>query len=150
MIPGAKFTITPTDRGDVFEIHFTRTEESEANLIQLDERKGRWVFRPVQYVVGTDPNMLLTQEKFGKLHNQKKLEDAERRKPDVIIANAFEAIGETNDGKLWAIVDDLFPVVNLDRPISRGWLRTMLSGGYPFFYADASTEGAYFYDASKR
>ena len=130
MIPGAKFTITPTDRGeDVFEIHFTRTEEEEANPIQLDERKGRWVFRPVQYVVGTDPNMLLTQEKFGKLHNQKKLEDADRRKPEVILANAFEAIGESNDGKLWAIIDDLFPVVNLERPISRGWLRIMLAGG---------------------
>lgn len=151
MIPGAKFTITPTDRGeDVFEIHFTRTEDEEANLIQLDERKGRWVFRPVQYAVGTDPNMLLTQEKFGKLHNQKKLEEAEKRKPDVIIANAFEAIGESNDGKLWAIIDDIFPVVNLDRPISKSWLRYILSGAYPYFYPDESTAGAYFYDASKR
>ncbi len=151
MVPGAKFTITPTDRGeDVFEIHFVRTEEEEANLIQLDERKGRWVFRPVQFVVGTDPNMLLTQEKFGKLHNQKKLDDADRRKPEVIIANAFEAVGESNDGKLWAILDDLFPVVNLERPMSRSWLRSLLSGAYPFFYPDETTEGAYFYDSSQR
>ena len=149
MIAGAKFTITPTDRGeDVFEIHFSRAEEVEANLLQLDERKGRWVFRPVQYAVGTDPNMLLTQEKFGKLHNQKKLEESERRKLDIVISNAFEAIGETNDGKLWAIMDDLYPVVNLERPVSRAWLSRLLSGTYPYFYADESTEGAYFYDSS--
>jgi hypothetical protein len=149
MIAGAKFTITPTDRGeDVFEIHFNRAEEVEANLLQLDERKGRWVFRPVQYAVGTDPNMLLTQEKFGKLHNQKKLEESERRKLDVVISNAFEAIGETNDGKLWAIMDDLYPVVNIERPVSRAWLSVLLSGTYPYFYADESTEGAYFYDPS--
>jgi hypothetical protein len=151
LVPGARFSIVPTDRGDdVFEIHFTRAEEEEANLLQLDERKGRWVFRPVQYAVGTDPSALLTQEKFGKLHNQKKLEDADRRKPDVIVANAFEAVGEENDGKLWAILDDLWPVVNLDRPVSRSWLRSLLSGAYPFFYPDETTEGAYFYDASKR
>lgn len=151
MIAGAKFTITPTDRGEnVFEIHFTHAEEVEGSLLQLDERKGRWVFRPVQYAVGTDPNMLLTQEKFGKLHNQKKLEDSERRKIDLVISNAFEAIGEENDGKLWAILDDLYTVVNIERPISRAWLRTLLSGTYPFFYADETTEGAYFYDAGKK
>ena len=59
-------------------------------------------------------------------------------------------LGEDNDGKLWAIFDDLYPVVNLDRPMSRSWLSTLLSGAYPFFYPDESTEGAYFYDASKR
>jgi hypothetical protein len=151
MVPGTRFTLVPTDRGeDVFEIHFAKAEEVEDNLLQYDERKGRYVFRPVLYSVVTDPSMLLTQEKFGKLHNQKRLDDSERRKPDIIIANAFEAIGEENDGKLWAIFDDLFPVVNLDRPMSRSWLRTLLSGAYPFFYADESTEGAYFYDASKR
>ena len=149
MIAGAKFTITPTDRGEnVFEIHFTHAEEVEGSLLQLDERKGRWVFRPVQYAVGTDPNMLLTQEKFGKLHNQKKLEDSERRKIDLVISNAFEAIGEENDGKLWAILDDLYPVVNVERPVSRAWLSVLLSGTYPYFYADESTAGAYFYDPS--
>jgi hypothetical protein len=149
LIPGASFSIVPTDRGeDVFEIHFTRAEEQEANLLHLDERKGRWVFRPVQFAVGTDSSALLTQEKFGKLHNHKKLEDAERRKPDLIIANAFEAIGEENDGKLWAIFDDLLPVVNLDRPMSRSWLRALLTGPYPAFYPDVTTEGAYFYDRS--
>jgi hypothetical protein len=151
LVPGARFTITPTDRGeDVFEIHFTRAEEKEDNLLQLDDRKGRYVFRPVSFAVATDPAMLLTQEKFGKLHNQKKLEDAERRRPEVIIINAFEAVGETNDGKLWAIFDDIYPIVNIERPISRSWLRTLLSGAYPFFYADETTEGAYFYDTSKR
>jgi hypothetical protein len=151
MVPGAKFIVTPTDRGeDVFEIHFTRADEVEDNLLQLDERKGRYVFRPVSFTVETDPSMLLTQDKFGKLHNQKKLEDSERRRPDVIITNAFEAIGENNDGKLWAIFDDIYPVVNIERPISRSWLRTLLSGAYPFFYPDETTEGAYFYDASKR
>jgi len=151
MVPGARFTIVPTDRGeDVFEIHFTRADEVEASLLQFDERRSRYVFRPVSYAVETDPAMLLTQEKFGKLHNHKKLEESERKRADVIIVNAFEVVGEDNDGKLWAAFDDLFPVVNIERPISPSWLRTMLSGAYPFFYPDENLEGAYFYDRSKR
>ncbi len=151
MVPGAKFTIIPTDRADnIFEIQFTKSQEQEDNLLQLDERKGRYVFRPVSFSVATDPSMLLTQEKFGKLHNQKKLEESERKKPDLVISSAFEGIGEEMDGRYWAILDDLYPVVNLDRPMSRSWLKTLLSGAYPFFYADESTEGAYFYDPSRR
>ena len=48
------------------------------------------------------------------------------------------------------ILDDIYPVVNIERPMSRSWLKTLLSGAYPFFYADETTEGAYFYDASRR
>ena len=74
MVPGATFSIVPTDRADnIFEIQFTRPGESEENLLQYDDRKGRYVFRPVEFNVTTDPSMLLTQEKFGKLHNQKRL-----------------------------------------------------------------------------
>ena len=151
MVPGAKFTVVPTDRGeDVFEIHFTRATEREENLLHLDERRGRYVFRPVSFTIETDPSMLLSQEKFGKLHNTKKLEENERKRPEIIIANAFEAVGEQNEGKLWAAFDDLYPVANIDRPISPSWLKTLLSGAYPFFYPDPETEGAYFYDASRR
>ena len=151
MVPGAKFTIVPTDRGeDVFEIHFTRADEKEENLLQFDERRSRYVFRPVSYAIETDPLMLINQDRFGKLHNHKMLEESERKRPDVIIANAFEIIGEENDGKLWAAFDELYPLVNIDRPISKSWLKTLLSGAYPFFYPDEDTEGAYFYDQSKR
>lgn len=151
MVPGARFNIVPTDRGeDVFEIHFTRNDEQEANLLYLDERKSRYVFRPISYTVETDPAMLLTQEKFGKLQGQKKLEENERKRPDTVIVAAFEAIGEDMDGRLWAIFDDIFPVVNIERPISPSWLRTLLSGAYPFFHPDENVEGAYFYDPSRR
>lgn len=151
MVPGATFTIVPTDRAEnIFELHFIRTQEEEANLLQFDDRRGRYMFRPVSFSVGTDPTMLLTQEKFGKLHNQKKLEESERKRPDVIISNAFEVVGDNADGKYLAILDDIYPVVNLERPISKSWLKTTLSGAYPFFYADETTEGAYFYDPAKR
>lgn len=151
LVPGARFQIVPTDRGeDVFEVRYTTIKEREENLLQLDERRGRYVFRPVSYSVETDPAMLLTETKFGKLHNQKKLDEGERKKPDVIIINAFEAVGEELDGKPWALFDDIFPVVNVERPISRSWLKTLLSGAYPYFYADENNEGAYFYDPSKK
>jgi hypothetical protein len=151
LVPGARFQIVPTDRGeDVFEVRFASAKEREESLLQLDERRGRYVFRPVSYSVETDPSMLLTEAKFGKLHNQKKLDEAERKKADIIIINAFEAVGESMDGKQWALFDDIFPVVNVERPISRTWLKTLLSGAYPYFYADETNEGAYFYDPAKR
>jgi hypothetical protein len=151
MVPGARFVVTPTDRGqDIFEIHFTRADEKEENLLQFDERRSRYVFRPVSYTIETDPTMLIEQEKFGKLHNVKKLEESERKRPDMIIANAFDIVGEKTDGKVWAAFDDLYPVVNIERPISPTWLRTLLSGAYPFFYPDETTEGAYFYDPARK
>lgn len=151
LVPGARFQIVPTERGeDVFEVRYASIKEREQNLLQLDERRGRYVFRPVSYSVETDPGMLLTEEKFGKLHNQKKLDEAERKKLDAIITTAFEAVGEPVDGKQWALMDDLYAVVNIERPISRSWLTTLLSGAYPFFYADEENEGFYFYDPSKK
>ncbi len=151
MVPGAKFTLLPTDRGeDVFEIRFNRIEEREDNLLQYDERRDRYVFRPVSYSIETDPTMLLSQDKFGKLQGRRKLDESERKRPDIIIAGAFEVVGEQSDGKLWAVFDDLFPVVNIERPFSRSWLKTLLSGAYPFFYPDETTEGAYLYDPSRR
>ena len=152
MVPGAKFTITPTDRGeDIFEIHFSRAEEKEENLLQFDDRKGRYVFRPVSLRGGYRPDHAPHP---GEVRQAAQPEEAGRtpsaRRPDVIITNAFEAVGEKNDGKLWAIFDDIYPIVNIERPISRSWLRTLLSGAYPFFSPDETTEGAYFYDASKR
>jgi len=149
MVPGAKFTLMPTDRGeDIFEVHFNRADEQEMNLLQFDDRKSRYVFRPVSFAIETDPAMLPTQEKLGKLHNQKKMEEAERRHLDAVIAHAFEMVGEKSDGKLWAAFDDLYSVVNIERPVSRAWLRTLLTGTYPAFYADETTEDAYFYDAT--
>src|SRR5947209_16368791 len=85
LVPGASFTILPTDRAEnIFEIQYTRETEREENLLQFDDRKGRYVFRPVSFSVATDPTMLLAQEKFGKLHNQKKLEESERKRPDLV------------------------------------------------------------------
>jgi hypothetical protein len=151
MVPGARFTILPTDRADnIFELQFVRPKEEEANLLNYDDRRGRYQFRPVSFAVSTDPTMLLTQERFGKLHNHKKLEEVERRRVDTVITNAFEIAGEEMDGKLWAILDDIYAVVSVERPMSKSWLKTLLSGAYPFFYADENTEGAYFYDESKR
>lgn len=151
LVPGAKFQIIPTDRGeDVFEIRYNTVKEREESLLQLDDRRGRYVFRPVSYTVETDPNMLLTESKFSKLHNQKKLDESERKKIDNIIAQAFDAVGESVDGKTWAMIDDLYPVVNIDRPVSQSLLKTLLSGAYPYFYPDETTEGFYFYDPAKR
>jgi hypothetical protein len=151
MVPGALFTILPTDRADnIFEMQFVRPKEQELEILQYDDRRNRYIFRPVSFAVDTDPALLLTQERFGKLHNHKKLEEAERKRPDTVIVNAFEIAGEESEGKQWAILDDIYAVVNIERPMSKSWLKTLLSGAYPFFYADENTEGAYFYDASKR
>ena len=149
MVPGAKFNLVPTDRGDdIFEVQFNRAEETEVSLLQFDDRKSRYVFRPVSFAIETDRAMLPTQDKLGKLHNQKKLEESERRRLDALIAFAFETVGEKNGDKLWAAFDDIYATVNIERPVPRAWLRTLLSGTYPAFYADESIEDAYFYDAT--
>ena len=52
--------------------------------------------------------------------------------------------------QLWAAFDDLYTVVNIERPFTRAWLKSLLSGAYPAFYPDETTEDAYFYDATQK
>jgi hypothetical protein len=153
LVPGALFSIEPTDQEDVFTLRFERTAAAqEARLLHFDERRSRFAFQPTTYYAEVNPTALLSDTRFPRLNNHKRLDEAERKKSESVVMSAFELAGEHIDdsGRWWASLDDLMPVVNLERPFSVGALRAVLEAGHPYLYSDPENEGAYFYDPEKK
>ena len=152
LVPGARFTIDRTDQEDVFSLRYERTPAQEARLLHYDERRSRFVFQPTTYYVQVEHAAVLSEERFPRLNNLKRLDEAERKKTEQIVISAFELAGERLDatGRLWATMDDLLPITNLERPFSLGALRSVLEAGHEYLYPDPDAPGAYYYDPAKK
>ncbi|HUS16776.1 MAG TPA: hypothetical protein VM536_17410, partial [Chloroflexia bacterium] len=151
LVPGAAFTLEPTDQQNVLILRYERTAAQEGSLLQYDERRSRFVYRPTTFYAGTNPDWVLNEKRFPKLDGLKRLDEADRKKTENLVIKAFELVGEDLDGRTLALVSDLLPVVNLERPFSEGALRAVMeAGNHPYFEADPETPGAFFYDSSKK
>ncbi len=156
LVPGAVVTIESTPRPNVYTVTYGRlSTPQEERLLQFDERRNRYVFRPVVFNVQTDPALLLSETRYPRVEALHRLEEAERKKPELVVARAFEVVGDSieRDGNsvYWALLDDIFPIVNIERPFSKAYLRAILtSSQYPYFSADPDSEDSYYYDPSKR
>lgn len=143
MVPGAQFTLAQGAGSNEFTIEYESQPAQEARLLQYDSRKDRWFFAPLVYECPVNESYLLTEERFGELNNQKRATDSERKKPDVLLERAFNIIGEqADDGALTALLDDLMPAVNLERPFSKSYLLSLVkSPQYPAFTLEDESLG---------
>lgn len=126
LVPGAMISITRTENDGHYLVEFLPAESQQARLLELDERRARYVFRPTTFGCGVADEMLLTEERFPRLAGDKPLEERVRRRPEAVVAATFERIGEPNDGGFWATFDDLLAAVNIERPFSPALLRSVL------------------------
>jgi hypothetical protein len=150
LVPGAAITIERTDQPTHFLLEYFQVSGDDRKLLHLDERKGRYVFRSTTYYCATQDDMLLTEGRFPKLADAKPLDERVRRRPEQVVAMAFERVGENvgtaSEPRYWAVFSDLLSVVNVERPISAEFLRDILtSGTYQEFTSDDTTEDAFFY-----
>lgn len=156
LVPGATFSVEATAHPNVYSITYNRLgTQQEERLLQFDERRNRYVFRPVVFNVQTNPKMLITEQRYPRLENLHRLDEAERKRPELVVSRAFEVVGETMEREgnsvHWALLDDLLPIVNVQRPFSRAYLRAILSSAqYPYFSADPEGGDSYYYDPSKK
>nr|MDQ2806335.1 hypothetical protein [Chloroflexota bacterium] len=151
LVPGATFTLEATDQANVLILRFERTAAQEDSLLQYDERRSRFVYRPTTFYAAVSPDWVLREERFTRLDGIKRLDEAERKKGEAIVGKAFELVGEEAAGRYLALLTDLLPVVNLERPFSPGALRAILeTGHHSGFEPDPNTAGAYFYDPTKK
>jgi hypothetical protein len=150
VVPGALITLERTENNGRYLLEYLPISGQERKLLHLDEKKGRYVFRPTMFYCATQDNMLLTENRFPRLANEKPLDDRTRRRPEQVLIWAFEHIGEREGpGEaqcLMAILDDLYGVVNIERPMSAEALRDlMLSGDHPEFSQDQELEDVFYY-----
>lgn len=141
LVPGALVTIEATDRDSYFIIEYFQVSRQDRKLLQLDERKNRYVFQSTTYYCATQEELLLTDGRFTRLADAEPLDDRARRRPEAVVAKTFERVGNNiGDGeapRFRAAFADLLAVANVERPISPKYLRDILEGGaYPEFYAD--------------
>ncbi|MCL5960149.1 MAG: hypothetical protein M1358_12705 [Chloroflexi bacterium] len=154
LVPGAKIIIGPTEQENAFTIEYVKAPVQEAELLQFDERKARFVFVPTTFSVEIGDKWILSRARFPRLQNTKRLEDRERKRPEIVVANAFEhvgeRVGEPNEPRFWALLDDLLAVVNIERPFSAEYLRSVLdSDQNQQFYRDEEEGDAFFYEPRK-
>lgn len=150
VVPGALITLERTDNNGKYLLEYLPISGQERKLLHLDEKKGRYVFRSTMFYCATQDNMLLTENRFPRLANEKPLDDRTRRRPEQVLTWAFERVGEREGSgeaaRLMAILDDLFAVVNVERPMSAEALREILmSPEHPEFSQDTELEDVFYY-----
>jgi hypothetical protein len=143
LVPGALILIARTERPDVYTLQYIATDAQERRLLVYDERKERYVFDEITFYCEVEESLLLSEERFGRLRNSKPLSPAQRRRPADVVAHAFTLIGKEKDGQFRATLEELFPVVNIERPFSMAFLQRVLHEVDVFRPADE--EGVYLY-----
>lgn len=127
LVPGAIISIQRTDNDGHYRVEYIAEAAHSDQLLELDERRAqRYVFRPTTYACGVDPEQLLTETRFGRLANEKPLDEKVRRRPEAVVAAMFERIGDDRDGNFSAAFQTLLAGVNIERPISEPLLRSIL------------------------
>jgi hypothetical protein len=147
LVPGALITIEPTANNGHYQVKFLPAPAQSARLLELEERRGRYVFRPTTYACGVMDEYLLTEERFPNYGSEKPLEEKVRRRPEAIVAATFERLGHKSDGPGFvASFEDLMTAVNIERPFSERYLRSILENDETGAFAlDPDGQDAYTY-----
>ncbi len=144
LVPGAYVTIAPTDEPNLFVLQYMVTDEAqERRLLVFDERKNRYVFDDVSFYCGVEESLLLSEDRFPKLRNTPAMPPSARKRPADVVAHAFTLVGKKQGEQYEASVENIFPVVNIERPFSMAYLRQLLTEVDVF--APGDEEGVFIY-----
>ena len=108
-MPGAILIMRQGQRSNHFTIEYDQSEEREATVLFYDDRRQKFVFRPVVFACGVNPEGMLTSERYNKLNGQKRLEESDRKKTDQVVASAFEYSSQRTTQGYYALLDRFVP-----------------------------------------
>ena len=148
LVPGALLSIERTDNDGHYLVRYIQEKPTSARMLELEDRRQRYVFRPTTYACGVVDDNLLTEDRYGKLAQEKPLDEKTRRRPEAVVSVSFERIGrklETGTGYA-ATFNELFAVTNIERPFAEGYLRNILDSDESGAFAkDPDTDDGYTY-----
>lgn len=147
LVPGALISIQRTENDGHYKVEYLPATGQSARLLELEDRRQRYVFRPTTYACEVDERFLLSEDRFPRLGAEKPLDEKARRRAESVVAATFERVGELHEGHGYAATfDDLLAAVNIERPFSPAYLRQVLeqdeSGA---FAVDPDGENVYTY-----
>ncbi|MGB9722522.1 MAG: hypothetical protein ACP5OO_06680 [Chloroflexia bacterium] len=143
LVPGALITISRTEEPNVFVLQYLATEAQERRLLTYDERRNRYTFEDTTFYCEVEESLLLSEERFPRLRNTSPLPPAMRRRPADVVAHAFTLVGRKEGAGYRASLEELYPVVNIERPFSMAYLQRVLDTVDVFSPTDE--EGVYLY-----
>ncbi len=127
LVPGAMLSIRATENDGHFVVEYVTATSQSQRLLELEERKQRYVFRPTSFACGVIEEGLLTEELWSNLNGEKPLDEKTRRRPESVVASTFERLGKQFEGGGYtASFAQLFAGVNIERPFSETLLRSIL------------------------
>jgi hypothetical protein len=128
LVPGAMISITRTENDGHYIVKYVASNSQSAKLLELEDRRQRYVFRDDTYACGVLDDYLLTEERVPGIAGEKPMDEKARRRLENVIAVGFERIErklESGTG-FAATFDELFAVTNIERPVTESQLRTIL------------------------
>lgn len=127
LVPGAMISISATENDGHYKVEFIASDEQSDRLLEIDEKRPRYHFRPTTYACGVDDAWLINEDRFPGLAGQKPLNDRERRKIATVVEVTFERVGmDDGNGGLLVSFEDLLAAINIERPVSADLLRSEL------------------------
>jgi hypothetical protein len=147
-VPGARIVVEGTDRDNLFLFTYRKSEPMELETVRYDDKKRRFGFATVTVEYQVDEPMLVTRNRFKNLANALRLEENARRKGDQVISFAFAKAGAklASEEKpvFRASINDLLPLVNLEKPFSRASLVRFMTT-HPHYQKDdtGAEDGTY-------
>ena len=148
LVPGALLSIERTENDGHYLVRYIQEKPTSARMLELEDRRQRYVFRPTTYACGVFDDYLLTEDRYGNLAQEKPLDEKTRRRPESVVSASFERIGrklEAGTG-FAATFNELFAVTNIERPFAEGYLRNLLDSDESGAFAkDPDTDDGYTY-----
>lgn len=127
LVPGAMISIAATENDGHYKVEFIAVEEQSDRLLEIDDKRPRYHFRPTTYACGVDAAWLLNEDRFPALAGMKPMSDRERRKLSTVVEVTFERVGiDDGNGGILASFEDLLAAINIERPVSEALLRSEL------------------------
>ena len=127
LVPGALISIQRTENDGHFKVEYLPASSQSARLLELEDRRQRYVFRPTTYACEVDESFLISEDRYPRLGAEKPLDEKARRRAESVIAATFERVGELHEGHGYAAsFGDLLAVANVERPFSEHYLRPVL------------------------
>jgi hypothetical protein len=146
LVPGAVLVIRQSGKTNHFTIEYKQGDEQEARLLFWDERRQKFVFRPIIFACTINKDDALMPDRYARIDGQKRMDESDRKRTDFVLTTAFEYVGQRQgQDTYYALLDDLYPIANIERPFSRAYLRSLLTSGNSQFKPDETTPEAFYY-----
>ncbi len=147
LVAGALISIRSTDNDGHYIMEYEAGTAQSRRLLELEERRQRYVFRPTSFSCAVFDDYLLDEDRFPGFTGDKPLDDKTRRKPEAVISRAFERRNNALEGGGYsATLADLMAACNAERPFSETFLRHILDNDESGAFAkDPDDPNAYTY-----